>query len=668
MAQTFRGQMTGTVTDSGGAVVPNAAVKLKDPATGTIRDTVSGADGIFNFPQLPPGTYDLTVTVPGFETKEMNDITVDVSKVTNEIVKLVVGGQNTVVEVHADTQTVDTTASSLVSVVTDRQVQNMPINGRDFTQMLKFTPGDNLSGSVNGQRTTSINFQIDGTDNTDAWQDNVASNQGGVANVPGGLVPIDAIDQFSMQSDAEADMGRNAGANQNMVLKSGTNQIHGDVFYYNRNEFFAAISPVAPVDSKKVPIRNNQFGFTLGGPIWKNHTFLFLAGEVQIAMAGNSDSDTVVNSAWVTAGQSFLSSYGLTANNLSLALHNTLYPAVANNAGAVLNNWFANAPSRYSSYNSVIKLDHHFNDKETLSIRFLGTTGKQTAVTNSYYPEYFQTAPMHIFNFSIIQDSIITSQLLNQVQLGTNYFKQAFNDADQDFNPATADGLTLGLSGILAAGSPTIAIDGFDEVGVSQPAGRTDVTGQLSDSLQWTKGTHAFKFGGEFRHGQVDLLGLVANTPRGSFTFDGTRGPWSGETSTDNANCMAAFGTNCNQQDISLADFLNGEPSNQTTSKLLQGSQSRTYLLNNFDFWAQDDYQVMKKLTVNYGVRYSLPGAVYDAEHDLYSFVPGQGFVAQLYNDYYGGFGPRLGFSYSPRANGSMASAALSVCFTTYPP
>ena len=668
IAQTFRGQMTGTVTDSAGAVVPNAAVKLKNPATGTMMNTVSDAAGIFNFPELPAGTYDLIVTAPGFETKEMDHITIDVSKVTNEVVPLVVGGQNTIVEVNASIQTIDTTASSLVSVVADQQVQNMPINGRDFTQMLKFTPGDNLSGSVNGQRTTSINYQIDGTDNIDAWQNEAASNEGGVENVPGGLVPIEAIDEFSMQSDAEADMGRNSGANQNMVLKSGTNQIHGDVFYYNRNEFFAAISPVAPVDSPKVPIRNNQFGFTLGGPIWKNHTFLFLASEAQIAMAGNSDSDTVLNSAWVTAGQNFLSSYGLTANKLSLALYGTLYPAVADNAGAVLNNWFANSPDHYNSYNSVIKLDHHFNDKESLSIVFLGTTGTQTAATSSFYPQFFQTAPMHIFNFSVIQDSIISSHLLNQLHLGTSYFLQRFNDVDQDFYPGTKDGLDLGLTGILAAGSPKIIIDGFDEVGPSEPAGRQDLTGQLSDSLQWTKGKHAFKFGGEFRHGQVDLVGLVAEVPRGSFTFDGTRGPWSGETSTDNANCTAAFGTKCNEQDISLADFLNGEPSNQTASQLVQGNDERTYLVNTFDFWAQDDYQVMKKLTLNYGVRYSLPGAVYDTQHDLYSFVPGQGFIGQLYNDYYGGFGPRLGFSYAPRANGSMAIRGAFGVFYDVPP
>ena len=260
---------------------------------------------------------------------------------------------------------------------------------------------------------------------------------------------------------------------------------------------------------------------------------------------------------------------------------------------------------------------------------------------------------MHIFNFSVIQDSIISSHLLNQLHLGTNYFLQRFNDADQDFYPGTNDGLDLGLTGIIAAGSPTISIDGFDEVGPTEPAGRQDLTGQIFDSLQWTKGKHAFKFGGEFRHGQVDLVGLVAEVPRGTFTFDGTRGPWSNETRRTTPTA-GGFWLECNEQDISLADFLNGEPSNSTTSQLVQGDDERIYLVNTFDFWAQDDYQVMKKLTLNYGVRYSLPGAVLRHEHDLYSFVPGQGFVAQLYNDYFGGFGPRLGFSYAPRANGSM--------------
>jgi hypothetical protein len=669
-AQTFRGALSGIVVDVQGAVIPGASVQLKNPATDTVVDSKSNKDGEFNFPELPPGIYQLTVSFTGFQTQKIDNIEVNVSKVANVKVSMNIGTETTIVDVAANAVSVDTTTSSLVSVVDTKQVADMPINGRDFTQMVKFTPGDNLSGSVNGQRTTSINYQIDGTDNVDAYLGIVASNQGGIASVPGGLVPIEAIDQFSMQSNAEADMGRNAGANQNMVLKSGTNQIHGDLFFYNRNEFFAAISPVAPVGARKPPIRNNQFGFTLGGPIWKDHTFLFLAGEIQLASAGNSYSDTVLNTAWINTGAAFLQNYGLTPNKLSLALYNTLYPAVANNAGATTNNWFASSPDKYNSYNSVIKLDHHFSEKESLSIRYLGTTGQQTAVTGSYYPEFFQTAPMHIHNFSVIQTSIIKPNLLNQVQLGTNFFLQTFNDADQNFNPGTVDGLSLGLTGIIAAGSPTIAISGFDEVGATQPSGRTDVTGQVVDSLRWTLGKHSLRFGGEYRHANVNLL--YFSNSRGSFTFDGTRGPWAANTAAAAAaglnchNLSPSFATSttsttgtttytCIANVLALADFLNGQPSNSTTSKLLQGNAERVYLLNTFDFWAQDDFTVTPKLTVNYGVRWTLPGHVYDAKNDLYSFVPGKGFQTPLYNNYHGAFAPRLGFAYSPLASNKLA-------------
>jgi hypothetical protein len=658
-AQTFRGTLSGVVVDTQGAVIANAAVQLKNPATSTVQEGKSNGAGEFNFPELQPGIYQLTVTVNGFATRKIDNIDVAVSKVVNLKVELTVGAESTVVDVQANGVQVDTTTSSLVSVVDSKSVADMPMNGRDFTQMVKFTPGDNLSGSVNGQRTTSINFQIDGTDNVDAYLGIVASNQGGIASVPGGLVPIEAIDQFSMQSNAEADQGRNAGANQNMVLKSGTNKIHGDVFYYNRNEFFAAINPVAAIGSRKPPIRNNQFGFTLGGPIWKDHTFLFLAGEIQLASAGNSYNDTVLNDAWIAAGTKFLANYkvngaALKPNALSLALYKNVFPAVANTAGATLLNWFASSPDQYNSYNGVIKLDHHFTEKESVSIRYLGTTGKQTAVTGSYYPEYFQTAPMHIHNFSVIQTSIINSHLLNQVQLGTNYFLQTFNDADQNFNPQANSGLNLGLTGIIAAGAPTISFGGaFDEVGATQPSGRTDVTGQVVDSLRWTIGRHALKFGGEFRHANVNLL--YFSNSRGTFTFDGTRGPWGSETAADNANCMAAFNTPCNSQDISLADYLNGQPSNSTSSKLLQGNAERVYLLSNWEAWAQDDFTVSSKLSLNYGIRFSMPGHVSDATNDLYSFVPGKGFTQPLYNNYYGAFAPRVGFAYSPFADNSFA-------------
>jgi hypothetical protein len=648
--QTFRGTVTGTVVDVQGAAIANAAVKLTDPATDTVRNVKANSAGEFVFPELPVAHYNLEVSSTGFQTKKVDNIDVQVSKVENVKVELSIGAENTVIDVTANSVSTDTTSSSLVSVIDSKQVMDMPMNGRNFTQMIKFTPIVNISSSVNGSRTAGINYQVDGVDNNDPWSNAVASNQGGVAGLAGGLIPIEAIDQFSMSSNAEADTGRNAGANSNMVLKSGTNEIHGDVFYFNRNEFFASISPVAAVGSRKPVIRNNQFGFTLGGPIWKDRTFLFLAGEIQLAKAASALVDTVLSPGWINSATQLLALHGLTPNPVTLAIYNNIFPAVVPaSVPAEANNYFATGVSNYNSYNSVIKLDHHFSEKETLSIHSIITTGTQTAPVGSDYSQFFQKAPMHIFNFSVIQTSIINSHLLNQVNLGTDYFLQTFNDADQNYNPSKCCGLNLGLTGIFAIGSPTFTPSGFDYIGATQPLGRTDVTGTVVDSLRWTIGKHALKIGGEFRHTNVNL-GYFSNS-RGSFSFNGSRGPWTTTDCTSLGFPNATLGTSCSQLET-VADFLNGTPQNNG-SKLLQGNIQRVYLVNTEEFWVQDDYQVTPKLAVNYGVRWSIPGAVHDSANDLYSFDPGPnaGFVKPFQNAYYGGIAPRAGFAYSPLAN-----------------
>jgi Carboxypeptidase regulatory-like domain len=733
-AQVFRGGLSGTVVDAQGAVIANAAVQMRDPATGTARETKSNGAGEFNFPEVVPSVYTLTVTSPGFETYKEDNINIEVSKVVNVKVSLVVGAASTIVDVQANGVQVDTTTSSLVSVVDAKSVQDMPMNGRDFTQMTKFAAGVVGSGYANGN--THINYEVDGVDNMDNWNGIIASNQGGIANLPGGLIPIEAIDQFSVQSDGEADQGRNAGANQNMVMKSGTNQIHGDVFFYNRNEFFAAITPVSPVGSRKAPIRNNQFGFTLGGPVVIPHlydghdkTFLFLDGEVQLASAGNSLVVTAINNDWELMGQTFANGYtgylppggstgytpnGSTQNPVTAAAYKSLFPSVANTstvslANAQINNWLANGPSQYNSYNFVIKLDHHLSDKEQVSLRYIGTTGKQTAYRGSGYTQYFQTAPMRIHNGSAIITSTLTPKLLNQVTLGYNYFLQTFNDADQGFYPGTTDGINVGATGIIAAGAPTISISGFQGTGTTQPAGRTDIDTQFVESLRWTIGKHSMKFGLEYRPNYSYDIGLGSS--RGTFSFDGTGGPWSSTstfgtvtpacisadptekagtsgvyTTAQITNCAAQYcyaigqqtgnpnssdytftgtsatpygtGANitCNPSVLAMADYWIGQTSASTSSaKLRIGSATRTYWMYETDFWASDTWQATQKLSLNYGFRYSLPGNVEDTTNDLYGWAPGRGFIKPSYNTYYGGFAPRLGFSFSPFGNNKTA-------------
>ncbi|WP_213804146.1 TonB-dependent receptor [Granulicella sp. dw_53] len=673
--QTFRGTVAGTVVDSQSAVVAGASVQLMNPATGFVQNAKSGSGGDFLFPELPIGIYRLTVSMGGFATKKIDGIEVAVTKVTSLKVDLAIGSETTVVDVTANSIQTDTTSSALVAVIDSKSVQEMPMNGRNFTQMVKYAPGVGaLANSVNGSRTASINFQVDGADNVDPWLGLVASNQGGIANVAGGLIPIEAIDQFSMQSAGEADQGRNAGANSNMVLKSGTNNIHGDVFYFDRNEYFAAISPVAPVGSRKQLIRNHQGGFTLGGPIWKDHTFLFTAGEIQIAKANTAITDTVLSDAWINAAKQYMANYGLTPNQLSLNLYNVLFPADSKTGAATNSNYFANGIANYNSYNGIIKLDHTFSQKQTLSARYLGTTGRQTApVTNSSFAEYFQTAPMHIHNFSVVHSYIFNSHLLNQVTLATNYFLQTFNDASQNFFPANA-GLNLGLSGIIAAGAPTITVNGFDISGATQPSGRTDVTGHITDSLHWTIGRHALKIGGEYRHSNVNQL--YFSSARGTFTFDGTRGPWFGGGSTATSTALGycatlGFTTSATCNSLSyVADFLNGTPSNSAGARLLQGNAQRVWTMTTEDLWIQDNFQAAKKLNISYGVRYTIPGVIHAEKDDVYSFVPGPnpGFQHKLYDNYYAAVAPRVGFSYSPLDSNRTVLRGSFGIFYDFPP
>ena len=666
-AQTFRGTISGTVTDAQGATVTDAQINLLNPATGIAIDAKSNKAGDYSFPELPAGEYTMTVTMPGFAVRKIDHIVVQVTKVASIDVVLSVGAESTVVDVSAGGMVQpDTESSALVTVVDNKAVQELPLNGRDFTRLVRYAPGvAALSNSVNGSRTASINFQVDGADNVDAWLGIVASNQGGIASVAGGLIPIEAIDQFSMQAGGAADQGRNSGANSNMVLKSGTNKIHGDVFYYDRNEFFAAISPVAPANSRKQFLRNHQGGFTLGGPIWKDHTFLFLAGEIQIAKINTALTDTVLTDSWINAATSFMGRYNLAPNQLSTNLYGLLFPANSKSGPATTSNYFAQGTTNYSSYNGIIKLDHHFGSKNTLSLRYLGTTGNQTAPTGSYYADYYQTAPMHIHNFSIVDSHIFTSKLLNQLTLGTNYFLQTFNDANQNFFPAKNAGLALGISNpVVAQGAPTISITNFDITGATQPSGRTDVTGHITDTLHWTLGRHQLVFGGEYRHAQINQL--YFSSSRGTFNFDGTRGPWfrtsTGATgSTCNATSLAyaatlGFGTaaTCNSLAY-IADFLNGQPTASSGARLLQGNAQRVWLLNTAEGWVADTFKVTKQLTLNLGVRYSVPGVVHSQLDDTYGFRPGTapGFYKPQYNNYYGSVAPRVGFAYSMRDDNS---------------
>src|SRR6267378_375112 len=292
-AQTYRGAINGTVTDPSGAVVPNAQVKATEKSTGIDHNTVTTSDGLFAFQDLPIGTYKVTVTASGFALMIVDNILVAQGAIYTLPVKL--------------SLTLDTTTETQTTLVTGDDLQALPQNGRDFSQMIALSPGfggynvgglGGGGGSINGTRLDQVNWQMDGVDNNDLWWNIPSVNQGGVSGIAGIILPTDAIDQFSVQTQAAPENGRSAGGNVDLALKAGGNDLHGTVYDYHRNEAFAAKSPF--VTSKKRN-RNYNYGFSVGGPILKDRLFFFTTFEKQRFSIGLPGEGTEPSTAYQNA-------------------------------------------------------------------------------------------------------------------------------------------------------------------------------------------------------------------------------------------------------------------------------------------------------------------------------------------------------------------------------
>ncbi len=238
----------------------------------------------------------MTVTATGFPPYVVDKIEVSAGKIFTLEVKLKLQTQATTVEIAADALVLDTTTATQNTTMSSDTVQDIPLNGRDFTQLVAVAPGyGGYSvggyGSLNGTRPNQINWQIDGVDNNDFWHNIPAVNQGGVSGIAGTVFPVDAVEEFTAQTQSGAEAGRNAGGTVNLSIKSGTNTLHGSVYYYNRNEAFGDPSPFfvpSETVTKAPPLRNENYGFSLGGPIIKNKTFFFVSYEKQQYLIGLS--------------------------------------------------------------------------------------------------------------------------------------------------------------------------------------------------------------------------------------------------------------------------------------------------------------------------------------------------------------------------------------------
>ena len=663
-AQTFRGAINGTVTDPSGAIVPGATVAARDKATGLEHATVTTSDGQFAIQDLPVGAYKVTVTVAGFPTYALDNVGITAGAIYTLLVKLSMQQQSTTVEVLAATLTLDTTTEIQTTLVTGTDMQQVPLNGRDFTQLIAVTPGfggysANGYGSLNGTRANQINWQIDGVDNNDLWHNLPAVNQAGVAGIAGIVLPVDSIDEFSAQTQSAPDTGRNPGGTVNLALKSGGNQIHGSLYYFNRNE---AYSTTPPFLNKKPKMRNYQYGGSVGAPLWKDHTFAFVSFEKQRFTIGVQGLATEPTTAYQALSQQLLNYYAVSNNQVTsnLLASGGLWPKAALTGAGSPNNFASSDPEFGYSYNGLVKIDHKLNDKNSLSFHWFAGQGNQVAPVGSNLLYYYEGAPIHVQNYALVWNSAISPRLTNQLMIGVNYFNQVFYDFNNGFKMADY-GLYLSPSFDLL-GASNIRIAGFDQTGRTPPSGRNDITGHLNEVLSFTTGKHQFRFGGEYR--QAQLQEFYHRGALGRFNFDGATGPWYSDYQACTgyfvtaSGCVPGGNGTYDYNILSLADFMAGDVH---SSLLVVGDPVRQVYANTFNLFAQDAYQVTRKLSLNYGVRYDYIGPFHNSKKDLSTFVPSLGGlvfqgdgISNLFPQDKDNFAPRVGFAYRVKDNGDL--------------
>jgi Carboxypeptidase regulatory-like domain/TonB-dependent Receptor Plug Domain len=299
LAQSFRGSIRGEVQDPNTNLIAGARITVKSSATGLARETVTGPDGTYVLAELPAGVYTVTAQSQGL-TPVAQNVLVNVGLDTTADFDLaMIQKREEQLTVTAMAPLVEQNRDVLGEVVDQRLVNELPLNGRDFGKLVALVPGATVEPSgvagtqfgfgqfnINGNRDRSNNYTLDGTDNNDPFFNNSALNQVGITGAPATLLPIDAIQEFNLQSQFSAEYGRNSGSVVNIITRSGTNKLHGSAFEFLRNSAMDARN-YFNTQARKTSFQNNQFGGSLGGPIIEDKTFFFGAYEGQRERVGS---------------------------------------------------------------------------------------------------------------------------------------------------------------------------------------------------------------------------------------------------------------------------------------------------------------------------------------------------------------------------------------------
>jgi hypothetical protein len=659
------GSIVGTVKDSSGAIVAGVTVTVRNPSTNATRKVQTNADGDYSVPLLPPGTYEVLVEQPGFRNSVSSNIPLEVNQTVRVDVTLVVGNQTEQVEVTGAAPLVNTDTSALGQVVNQQSVSTLPLNQRNFVSFAYLVPGvqlpaegsidstQGLAMSVNGARETANNFLIDGIDDNDL-----------VINQYSAIPSLDAIQEFKVQSgNYSAEYGRSGGAQVNVLLKSGTNEIHGTAYEFIRNRHMDAknffdqpncTATSVPGTCSSIPrLDRSQFGGSVGGPVKKDKTFFFFAYEYLLLHNGTTQEATVPSQ---VQRQQVLAAVAPTLiNQAGLNIFN-LYPAANVGANPATSNTFVSAPtSSLTEPYGVAKMDHHFGPNDTLDGHYVLSFGNAINAFDplspyTSLPGYGTTVMTHGQNGGVDWTHIITPKMLNDVRVG---FNRELGDFEQ--TNKTDENKALGFPDVLTApidlGYPNISVAGYS--GIGQPTNTPQVhptyTLHMADNFAWNPsfdgGRHQLKFGFEYRYYWYSLL--FDTTARGIWTFNG--GP---------------TGNPLNPAKNPLIQLLLGTPDNATE---VNSGVDMDIRAPSYDAYVQDDYRISSKITLNLGLRWEFNVPAYEVNNEfsdpnlspavagctpkpncLFIVAGTNGLPRATYNPYYKNFDPRVGLAWRP--------------------
>lgn len=710
-AQKITGDISGTVTDPTGAAVRAAVVRTQSVGTDERKTATTNDSGFYRIVDLPPGQYRLSVEAPGFKTSE-RQATVSIALVTAANFALQVGARTETVEVGAVAPLVDTTENRLSTLFESREVADLPNNGGDFNNLLDGVPGVQRSPgggfqslNINGQRATSNNFAVDGIPNNDRYYGESSSGQAAIAGTAAALIPLDGISEFNVQSNPSVEYGVRGGSVIDIGLKSGTNQLHGTVFWDRHTDAFDARNYFA---TRSTPFRLNQFGASGGFPIRKDKDFIYMSYQgfhlkdvfpalvpvpkpsevfdatqcVKTGINPNTSGEAVLSTTTgaplclnTGAGPGPDQIFGTADDGQVSSIGSALLSFIPTSTTGQLN---VAGQNQLDLNNFHVKFDHIFNEKHRVSVKYLfgdsvnnqpaspgtlqsvGPLATNANMWNSVAPTRAQLIGVN-YNWTISPTKVLESRLGYQrfsqrIGINNNIDPNALGINTGPLGAGPQDKENVGVPSVYYLGYFGPSANAYPVVGGIQGypiITRPDASYDWQEHFTDIKGNHTIKIGGQFQRATTKTRRDRARSDLSFYSYG--------------FSYCAAYGV-CPAEFAGVTQANHVAALNELLLGLVEGSgrsfgvTTRHIFQNSVGLYVQDSWKMKPNFTLELGVRWDVSGALGEKDNLGANFLPGNpnadsgGFVSLTKQPLYGvdknNFGPRVGFAWDVRKNG----------------